>query len=114
VIVEATPTALCVGDEFRTDIRLDGRKSAAALSLVYAPPDPSAPPLMFRWSFSGAEVRVEDGDPSDDHLVVRTKGDRPLHVRLHVKNAKGGEADALTTIAITPLDGSGACPLTTQ
>jgi hypothetical protein len=115
VVITATPSAVCFGDDFQTEIVLDAAKSARHLSLVPAPPDPNAPPLKIKWSFAGSQIRIE-GDPTRDHtadeqITVRMAGDRPLHVKLRVENDEHGVTEAVTTIAVTPLDDSGQCPL---
>jgi len=42
---------------------------------------------------------------------VSMAADRPLHVRLRVENAERGVSEALVTIAVTPRDANGQCPL---
>jgi hypothetical protein len=110
-VITASPASVCAGDAFTTLIALDATKSASRLTLVYVGKDPTEPPLSFAWSFSGAEVRIEDGKQTDDKLVVRVAGDRPVHVRLRVTNAAGGVTDTLATIALTLPDDQGRCPL---
>lgn len=110
-VINASPKAVCLGDAFQTAIHLDAKQSLPALSLVYVRPPAGSPPLKYTWSFEGSEATVEDGSRDADVLVVRMAGDRPLHVRLRVENSVGGVSDALTSIAVTPLDASGACPL---
>lgn len=114
-IITASPASVCIDDGFATDIELDATNSARRLTLVPAPGDPDAAPLQFEWSFSGSQIEIQ-GDPSRDHLhdeqlTVRMKGDRPLHVKLHVVNGEKGTSDALVTISITPRNTDGTCPL---
>lgn len=110
-VITASPASVCAGDGFATPIALDATKSAPRLTLVYARPDPSEPPLSYAWSFAGSERTIDDGEATSDKLTVRMAGDRPLHVRLRVTNAAGGVTEALATIALTPLDDRGRCPL---
>jgi hypothetical protein len=111
-VIHASPSTVCTGDAFMTPITLDATRSTPHLTLVAEPPDPKEPPLRFSWSFAGADVHVMTGDPAKDAtLVVAIAGDRPLHVTVHVENGEGGATDALTTVAVTPLDATGACPL---
>jgi len=110
-VINASPMAVCVGDAFATAIHLDAKQSLPNLTLVYERPAPDSPPLKYTWSFEGSESTLDDGALDADTLVVRMAGDRPLHVRLRVENSVGGVSEALTSIAVTPLDPSGACPL---
>ena len=110
-VIEASPSSVCAGDGFATAITLDASKSAPRLTLVYATPDPTEGPLAYAWSFSGAEVRVDDGAPTDAKLVVRVAGDRPAYVRLRVTNAEGGATETLLTLPITLRDEAGRCPI---
>jgi len=114
-VITLAPAAVCIGDNFQTEIQLDSKGSAARLTLVPAPPDPNAPPLKLKWSFSGSAFQI-GGDPTRDHtiedsLTVTMAGDRPLHVTLHVENEVGGTSEAIASIAVTPLDENGNCPL---
>lgn len=99
-VIDATPEVLCVGDDFATVITLSGARSSAALSLVPAPPDPSAPPLEFAWYLDGAAHRLVSGSTSSRELSVTASGDRPLHAMLTVRDAEGGEATSLVTVGI--------------
>jgi hypothetical protein len=111
-VITATPEAVCQGDDYRTSVHLDGSKSSADLSLVYSPPAPNAPPLVYAWSFEGSEYMLSNAsDPTSDAVDVTMAGDRPLEVHLQVQNAAGGVSVTLLTIAITPPDASGRCPL---
>ncbi len=109
-VINASPKAVCVGDDFATTILLDAKDSAPYLTLVYVAPDPDAPPLELDWSFTGSETRSIDGDKKSVELSLAMAGDRPLHVKLRVENSEGGVAEALQTIAVTPLV-DGVCPL---
>lgn len=110
-VIDASPEAVCLGDEFETTIRLDASDSAPYLTLVYVPPDPDAPPLKLDWTFSGSETTLLDGDAHSVELALAMKGDRPLHVTLEVENSVGGVSRVTKTIAVTPLDDDGNCPL---
>jgi hypothetical protein len=128
-VINATPTSVCYGDAFRTQIHLDSRGSSPELTLVYTRPDPDAGDLKFDWSFSGAVCTGLDSDPptcnvkidpaSTDALgeingsdvLLTIAGDRPVDATLKVTNAAGGVTIAELTITITPLDDAGACPL---
>ena len=100
-VIVAEPPSLCEGDGHATPVLLDGRDSAARLTLVPVPPDPDAPPLTYEWSFQGAEHRVVDGDLGSDHLTITAAADRPLHVTLRVTNELGGVAESIQTVGIT-------------
>ena len=113
-VINASPKAVCVGDGFATAIHLDAKQSLPYLTLVYVRPPADSPPLKYTWSFEGSATTLEDGSLDADALVVRMAGDRPLHVRLRVENSVGGVSEALTSIAVTPLDASGACPLPSE
>jgi hypothetical protein len=110
-VINASPKAVCAGDGFATAIHLDAKQSLPYLTLVYVRPAPGSPPLKYTWSFEGSGSTLDEGSLDADALVVHMAGDRPLHVRLRVENSVGGVSDALTSIAVTPLDESGACPL---
>lgn len=110
-VINATPEAVCLGDEFKTTIRLDASDSAPYLTLVYVPPDPDDPPLAFEWTFSGSEKTLIDGSVYGAELSLGMKADRPLHVTLRVENSVGGVSTVTKTIAVTPLDEDGNCPL---
>ncbi len=101
-VISADPAYVCLDDDFATEISLDAGDSQSHLTLVPVAPDPDEPPLSFSWSFGGAEHRIVEGDVHAQTLLVSTRGDRPLHVSLHVENSEGGEADALFSIAVTP------------
>jgi hypothetical protein len=101
-VISADPTSVCLGDDFASEIRLDAGDSQSHLTLVPVAPNPDEPPLAFSWSFAGAEHRIVEGDVHAQTLLITSRGDRPLHVSLHVKNSEGGEADALLSIAVTP------------
>ena len=100
-VIHADPEAVPEGDGFATPIRLDANDSQPRLTLVPTPPDPGAPPLAVEWSFAGAARRIVEGSRDSAELTVTTAGDRPLHVTLTVRNAEGGVATALESIAIT-------------
>lgn len=100
-VVRATPSSVCLGDDFATPIRLDASESAAGLTLVPVPPPEDAPELSYAWAFSGAEVRELGRGEAGVTVDVATAGDRPLHVQLTVRTAQGGEATTLHTVPIT-------------
>ncbi len=134
-IITETPSSVCIGDDFTTPIQIDSSGTSNELSLVSSPPsaDASAPTLA--WSFSGAvckglptdptlpdggpwcDVKIDPGslDPTGavngTSVLVTVAGDRPVFVTLRVQNAAGGVTEAQSTITITPLDPTGACPL---
>ena len=128
-VVNATPSSVCYGDQFRTQIHLDSRGSSPELTLVYTKPDPDAGEIKFDWSFSGAVCKNVDSDPAVCNVTVDAAstdalgqinnadvlftmaGDRPVDVALKVTNAAGGVTIARLTVSITPLDDAGACPL---
>jgi hypothetical protein len=110
-VVRACPAQVCVGDDFTTWIHLDAKKSSAHLKLVYEPPAADDAPLDFRWSFAGSAWNLEAGTLDGDDIVVTLAAERPLHVTLRVENPEGGVAEALRTIAVTPLDDEGNCPV---
>jgi hypothetical protein len=128
-VILATPTTVCLGDDYKTPITLDGTGSSPTLTLVPSPADANAPPLRYLWTLTGSAYRIADVDagggrmvPSgtltSDKLVVRIAGDQPLQVDLNVENHSGGSADTTATISVTALvvDGgtpsdAGVCPL---
>lgn len=99
-VIDATPETVCRGDAFATVIELSGARSSASLSLIPAPPDPSAPPLEFEWLLDGAEHSIVAGSATSPRLSVRTAGDRPLHVALTVFDGEGGDATSLLTVGL--------------
>jgi hypothetical protein len=99
-VIDTTPDTVCRGDAFATVIELSGARSSASLSLIPAPPDPSAPPLEFEWLLDGAEHAVVAGSLTSPRLAVTTAGDRPLHVTLTVFDADGGDATSLVTVGL--------------
>ena len=112
-VIMATPTTVCLGDDYKTPITLDGTQSSPTLTLVPSPPTRNAPPLKFLWTLTGSAYRIADGGSlTSEKLSVRIAGDQPLQVDLNVQNAQsGGSADSTTTIAVTLPDDAGACPL---
>ncbi len=122
-VIVATPTTVCLGDDYRTPITLDGTQSSPELTLVPSPPDANAPALAFLWTLTGSAYKIADVDAGGGHvlpsgsltsekLTVKMAGDQPLQVDLHVENPQnGGSADTTTTIAVTSLNDAGACPL---
>ncbi len=100
-VIVAEPQTVCEGDAFSTTILLDGRDSAARLTLVPVPADPDEAPLEFRWGLSGAEYRLVDGDLRTDHLSLTVDGRRPLHVTLRVENEEGAISEVQETLSVT-------------
>ncbi len=128
-VINATPSSVCVGDDFRTQIHLDSRGSSPQLTLVYTRPDPDAGAITYAWSFSGAvctgfptdpptcDVKIDSAslDPTGaingSDVLFTMAGDRPVDVTLRVTNVAGGVTDTQLTVTITPLDDAGTCPL---
>jgi hypothetical protein len=133
-VITATPTSVCVGDNFQTPIELDSLGSSPLLTLIYTPPSADAGvacqgSICYSWSFSGAvctglatdpspcDVIIDPGsvDPTgavDYSTVLLTMaGDRPVLATLQITNAAGGVIETQTSITITPLDDAGVCPL---
>ncbi len=116
-VIVLTPTTVCLGDDYRTPITLDGTSSSPALTLVPVVVDASAPPLQFLWTLSGSAYRITQGSLTSSKLVVTMAGDQPLQVDLRVQNQSGTTADMAATVSVTLLvdaGGSGAgsaCPL---
>jgi len=110
-VILATPTTVCLGDDYETPITLDGTESSRALTLVPSPADAKAPPLRYLWTLSGSPYRiVGPGTLTSEKLTVTIAGDEPLLVDLNVQNDTGGSADTTATISVTSLD-AGTCPL---
>lgn len=109
-VIVTTPTTVCVGDNYRTRITLDGTQSTGALTLVPSPVDAAAPPLKYLWTLSGSPYHVVDGSVTASKLVVTIAGSEPLQIDLNVQNGSGGSADSMATVSVTLLD-DGICPL---
>jgi hypothetical protein len=115
-VIITTPTTVCLDDEYKTPITLDGTQSSSMLTLVPAPNTPSSPPLTFLWTLTGSKYDIlgDAGDASltSDKLTVTMAGDQPLQVELEVTNAaNGGTASTTATISVTPPNDAGVCPL---
>lgn len=111
-VIQPDPWAVCLGDDFRTVITLDGAQSTPRLTLVPTPPAPGSSPLRYRWRLSGAAYRVVGGSLSGPELRVTTAADRPLHASLTVEDDLGGVAVIDETVAITlPDPDTGECPV---
>ena len=125
-VIIATPTTVCMGDDYKTPITLDGTQSTPTLTLVPTPVDANAPPLKYLWTLTGSAYRLANIDAGDgatisggnltsDKVVVRIAGQEPLQVDLNVQNSIGGSADTTATISITALvpsdAGDAVCPL---
>ena len=130
-VINATPSSVCVGDAFHTQIHLDSRGSSPTLTLVYSVQDAGA--LTYAWAFSGVVCRhigddpdctkpgydvivdgssVEpDGTIDNSDVLLTVSGNVPVQVSLTVTNAANTAASVQSTISITPLDDAGACPL---
>jgi len=101
-VVEAQPESVCLHDDFTTQVRLDASLSSTGLSLTATPPPAEDTSLVYQWTFAGAAYRIEGRDESArEAWLVRSAGDRPLHVQLTVINQAGGEATTLFTLPIT-------------
>jgi hypothetical protein len=118
-VINATPTTVCYGDAFRTQVHLDSRGSSPELTLVYTKPDPDAGDIAFDWSFSGAVCKGLDSDPkicnvkidgasvdalgqiNGTDVLFTMAGDRPVDATLKVTNAAGGVTVAHLTVSIT-------------
>jgi hypothetical protein len=110
-VIIATPTTVCLGDDFKTSITLDGTQSASMLTLVPSP-TANAPPLSYLWTLTGAAYDITSGSLTSDELTVTMAGDQPLQVDLEVTNpANGGSADTTATISVTVPSDAGECPL---
>ena len=109
-VILATPTTVCLGDDYKTRITLDGTQSSAALTLIPSPPVAGAPPLQFVWTLAGSAYRIVHGTLTSDTLVVTIAGQEPLQVDLEVRNGSGTSAVATETVSVTLLD-AGVCPL---
>ncbi len=110
VVIRASPEALCLGDDFRTEIALDGLGSTPHLTLIPVPPPQDAPPPEYQWALSGARHRVVGGDLDGPEVSVTSAGDRPLHVTLRVRVPGGGEGTAERSIPVVlPDEASGVC-----
>jgi hypothetical protein len=105
------PTTVCVGDDYRTRILLDGSLSAPALTLLPSPEDGGVAALTFQWTLEGSAFRIVSGTVHTPTLVVEIAGDQPLQLDLRVTNATGGSVDTTGTVSVTLLDEAGACPL---
>jgi hypothetical protein len=110
-VIIATPTTVCVGDDYKTHILLDGTQSSATLTLVPSPAAANAPPLQYLWTLTGSAYRIVSGTPTSEKLTVTIAGDQPLQVDLNVQNNSGGSSDSTATISVTSLVDAGACPL---
>ena len=89
--ITTSPTAILARDEFRTEVTVDGRTSAAF--------DDSGAPLAYAWRFLDDEARTSQS-PVRDMLVVTFRGEHPPRIELTV-TAPGGETGAV--IAALPL-----------
>ncbi len=127
-VINATPSSVCYGDDFRTSIHLDSRGTSPDLTLIYTKPDPDAGVPTTTWTFLGNTCQDRTSDPTCDIAIdpgsvepsgaidfdtvtFTMRGDKPVQVSLRVQNAAGGVTETATTISITPLDDAGVCPL---
>ncbi len=78
-VITATPTSVCVGDDFQTQIELDSLGSSPVLTLIYSPPGPDAAvaacalpgnDVCYSWSFSGAVCTGQATDPNPCDVVI--------------------------------------------
>jgi hypothetical protein len=125
-VINATPSSVCAGDAFRTQIHLDSRGSAPELTLVYMRPDPDAGELHYDWSLTGnvcigasagpCDVKVDEasidslGEMSGSDVLFTMAGDRPVTATLTVTNAAQGSTTTSLTVTLTHADDSGTCP----
>ncbi len=127
VVIESTPSAVCFGDNFQTQVHLDSRGSSPTLTLVYSPPPPDAGQLDYLWTFSGnvclglpsdpttCDVKIDpdDVDPhgnvSSSDVFLTMSGTVPLQFSLTVTIEGGGATTIQSTVPITALE-AGVCP----
>jgi len=125
-VIEATPSAVCEGDDFQTEVHLDSRGSSPTLTLVYSPPAPDAGELTYLWTLSGnvclglpsdptpCDVMVDPGslDPhnqmTNSDVFLTMSGLVPIQVSLTL-TANGVSSTLQSTIEIT-LPEAGVCP----
>jgi len=88
----ASPAAIFVHDDFRTQITLDGRMSAS-----FDGPDT---PLAYRWRFDNDEARTDDALDAPT-LVVTFRGDRPPRIVLTVTAPDGLEDTVTSQLPLT-------------
>jgi hypothetical protein len=109
-VVLTNPATVCIGDDYRTPITLDGTQSGSALMLIPSPGDAGAPPLQYLWTLAGSAYKVVSGSVTSSKLVVTMAADQPLQVDLRVTNGAGTPADGTATVSVTSLS-DGGCPL---
>jgi hypothetical protein len=110
-VITSDLETVCLGDDYRTPILLDGSESAPRLTLAPGAGDPPEVPLRFAWTLRGSAHDIVDGNTTSERLTVRIAADRPLHAELVVRDGEGGEAGTLHTVAVTVPDGTfGVCP----
>lgn len=110
-VIMATPSTVCLGDDFKTVITLDGTQSSAVLALEPLTFDGGAPPLTYAWTLAGSAYRIVSGTLTASKLTVTIAGNEPLQIDLLVQNTTGGSADSTATISVTPPNDAGVCPL---
>lgn len=99
--LQIEPTAVCLGDDFATVVALDATGSSPQLSLVPTPPGADEEPLEFAWHLSGDDYDVVAGGLDEARIEVTMAGERPLGVRLTVRNADGAEFALQRSVAVT-------------
>jgi hypothetical protein len=109
-VIATTPTTVCIGDDYRTRILLDGTQSTPSLTLVPAPFEAGL--LTYAWTLGGSAYRIVDGSPTAPKLTVEMAANEPLQVALDVTLPNGGSLTATATVSITLLNEAGVCPLT--
>lgn len=125
-VIEETPSSVCVGDDFKTQIHVDSRGSSPSLTLVYSPPAADAGELEYAWTFSGnvcvgiptdpspCDVKIDPAslDPhnhmTSSDVLLTMSGNVPIQVTLAL-TVDGVTSTVQSTIAITLLEG-GTCP----
>lgn len=100
-VVTSSPETVCLGDAFRTEVTLDGSESSPRLTLVSTAESTAG--LSFEWRLSGSDRAIVSGAIDEPVLVVRMRGDRPLHAELTVRD-DAGHASMLYTVSVTECD----------
>ena len=109
-VIVTTPTTVCVGDDYKTEIIVDGTQSTPTLTLVPAPFEAGL--LTYAWTLTGSAYRITSGSLTTPKLTVEMAGTEPLQVALDLRAVGGGSLTTTATVAITLLNEAGVCPLT--
>jgi hypothetical protein len=94
--IAAAPRAIPEGDDFRTDVVIDGRGSTDPVD----DPEGTAP-LSFRWRIEGDEARFVDGHESSATATIRLAGRRPARLHLTVTDEDGDDATDVHALQLT-------------